>query len=185
MGKLKKFINHLPILGFNSSNYDMLFIKNCFFPKLVRLVPSEASIQFVKKTTCYVSTTLNGLSDGGGFVFLDIKQYLSLGFNLDTLMKPFADATSSNKSYFLYEYLNSYDRLAKTEMPPYDACVCKLRQEDQLVSEYQTYLAQKLKMARDTKKESVSQTTGKGSRHWRRGIRTTCTIVEREAVANN
>ena len=32
LGKLKKFINHLPVLGFNSSGYDIPLIKNYFFP---------------------------------------------------------------------------------------------------------------------------------------------------------
>ena len=156
LGKLKKFINHLPILGFNSSGYDIPLIKNYFLPKLARLVPLEASIQFMKKTTRYVSLTVNGLGDGGGFVFLDIIQYLAPGFNLDTFIKSFADDNSSHKSYFPYEYLNSYDKLAETEMPSYEAFVSELRQENQLDSEYQTYLVQKLGLARDTKKDSLN-----------------------------
>ena len=156
LGKLKKFINHLPILGFNSSGYDIPLIKNYFLPELTRLAPSEASIQFVKKTTRYVSITVNGLGDGGGFVFLDIMQYLAPGFNLDTFIKSFADDNSSHKSYFPYEYLNSYDKLRETEMPPYNAFVSELRQENQLDSEYQTYLVQKLGVARDTKKDSLT-----------------------------
>ena len=118
MGKLEKFINHLPVLSFNSSGYDIPLIKNYFFPELARVVPSEASIQFVKKTTRYVSITVNGLSNGGCFVFLDIMQYMAPGFNLNTFIKSFADKTSSHKSYFPYEYVNSNDRLAETEMPP-------------------------------------------------------------------
>ena len=156
LGKLKKFINHLPILGFNSSGYDIPLIKNYFLPELTRLVPSEASIQFVKKTTRYVSLTVNGLMDGGGFVFLYIMQYLAPGFNLDTFIKSFAGETSSHKSYFPYEYMDSYDKLTETQMPPYEAFVSELRQENQLDSEYQTYLVQKLGVARDTKKDSLS-----------------------------
>ena len=41
LGKLKKFINHLPILGFNSSGYDIPLIKNYFLPELTRLVPQR------------------------------------------------------------------------------------------------------------------------------------------------
>ena len=91
LGKLKKFINHLPILGFNSSGYDIPLIKNYLFPQLTHIVPSaEKSIHSVKKTSRYVSITVNGLSDGGGFVFLDIMQYLAPGFNLDTFIQSFA-----------------------------------------------------------------------------------------------
>ena len=156
LGKLKKCVNHLPILGFTSIGYDIPLIKNYFLPEVARLVPSEVSIQVVKKTTRYVSITVNGLGDGGGFVFLDIMQYMAPGFNLDTFIKSFADNTSSHKSYFPYEYLNSYDKLTETEMPPYDAFVSKLRQENQLDSEYQTYLVQKFGLARDTKKDSLT-----------------------------
>ena len=156
VGKLKKFISHLPILGFNSSGYDIPLIKNYFLPELARLVSSEASIQFVKKTTRYVSITVNGLEDGGGFVFLDIMQYLAPGFNLDTFIKSFADDNSTHKSYFPYEYLDSYEKLTRTEMPPYEAFVSELRQENQLDSEYQTYLVQTLGLARDTRKDSLT-----------------------------
>ena len=41
LGKLKKFVNHLPALGFNSSGYDLPVTKNYFLPELTRLVPSE------------------------------------------------------------------------------------------------------------------------------------------------
>ena len=56
---------------------------------------------------------VNGLSDGGRFVFLDIMQYLAPGFTLDTFIKLFAGeeyATGvGGKSYFPYEYMDSYD----------------------------------------------------------------------------
>ena len=84
MGRLKKFINHLPVLGFNSSGYDIPLIKNYLSPELVHVVPSaEQSIHFVKTTSHYVAVTGNGLADGGGVVFLDSMQYLAPGFDLD------------------------------------------------------------------------------------------------------
>ena len=100
------------------------------------MVPSEAFIEFVKTTTCNVSITANGLADGGDLVFLDIMQYFARGFNLDTFIKSFANDNSSHKLYFPYEYLSSYDRLAETEMAPYEAYVSELRQENQLHAEY-------------------------------------------------
>ena len=154
LGKLKKFINHLPILGFNSSGYDISLITNYLCPQ----VPSaKKSIHFVKKTSRYVSITVNGLSDRGGFVFLDIMQYLAPGFNLDTCIKSFAGedyATGDGgKSYFPYEYMDNYNRLTETEIPPYSAFYSQLHQENQLESEYQQYIVQKLGLARDTQKQ--------------------------------
>ena len=161
LGKLKKIINHLPILGFNSSGYDIPLIKNYLFPQLTHIVPSaEKSIHFVKKTSRYVSITVNGLSDGRGFVFLDIMQYLAPGFNLDTFIESFAGedyATGDGgKLYVPYEYIDKYDRLAETEMAPYTAFYSQLRQENQVESEYQQYIVQKLGLARDTQKQDLS-----------------------------
>ena len=103
---------------------------------------------------------VNGLSDGGGFVFLDIMQYLAPGFNLDTFIKSFAGedyATGDRgKSYFPYKYMDNYGRLTETGMPPYTAFYSQLQQENQLESEYQQYVVQKLGLARDTQKQDLS-----------------------------
>ena len=121
---------------------------------------AEKSIHFVKKTSRYVSITVNGFSDGGGLVFLDIMQYLAPGFNLDTFIKSFAGedyATGERgESYFPYEYMDNYDRLTETDMPPYTAFYSQLRQENHLESEYQQYIVQKLGLARDTQKQDRS-----------------------------
>ena len=85
-----------------------------------------------------MSLTVYGLPhDAGGFVFLDIMQYLAPGFKLDTFIKSFGgdgDSTDSanSKSYFPYEYIDSYEKLSETEMPPHDAFYSNVKQENVL-----------------------------------------------------
>ena len=158
LARLKRFINLSPVLGFNSSGYDIPLIKDYLFPELVDIVPSEASIEFVKKTSRYVSLTINGLHAEGGLVFLDVMQYLAPGFNLDNFIRSFA-ATSGDqqKSYFPYEYLDGYDRLGETSMPPYEAFYSRLRQENQLDSEYRRYLIDVCNLSPNTLKGEIPE----------------------------
>ena len=159
LSKLIKFINHLPVLGFNSGGYDIPLIKPWLFSELVSLT-SDDSLEFVKKSsTRYMSLTVYGLPhDVGGFVFLDVMQYLAPGFNLDTFIKSFSSSSDeegdttddNNKSYFPYEYIDSYDKLTETELPPYDAFYSKLKQENVLDAEYQQYIVHKLGLTRGT-----------------------------------
>ena len=76
---------------------------------------------------------------------------------LRTCIKSFAGedyATGDGgKSYFPYEYMDNYNRLTETEIPPYSAFYSQLHQENQLESEYQQYIVQKLGLARDTQKQ--------------------------------
>ena len=148
--KVEKFINHLPVLGFNSGGYDIPLIKPWLFSELVSLT-SDNSIEVIKKSSSrYMSITVYGLPQGaGGFVFLDIMQYLAPGFNLDTFIKSFS-SSSDTKSYFPYKYIDSYDKLWETQLPPYDAFYSKLKQENVLDAEYQQYIVQKLGLPRGT-----------------------------------
>ena len=74
LSKLIKFINHLPVLGFNSGVYDIPLIKPWLFSELVSLT-SDDSIEFVKKSsTRYMSVTVYGLPHDAGGIFI-------LGYN--------------------------------------------------------------------------------------------------------
>ena len=86
--------------------------------------------------------------------------YLAPGFNLDTFIQSFAGddyATGDGgKSYFPYEYMDNYDRLAEADVPLYTAFYSQLREENQLESEYCQYIVQTLGLARDTQKQDLS-----------------------------
>ena len=151
LSRRKKFINHLPVLGFNSGGYDIPLIKPWLFSELVSLT-SDDSIEVIKKSSSrYMPITVYSLPHGaGGFVFLDIMQYLAPGFNLDTFIKSFSSVPSDSKSYFPYEYIDSYDKLQETQLPPYDAFYSKLKQENVLDAEYQNYIVHRLGLPRGT-----------------------------------
>ena len=61
------------------------------------------------------------LCDGaGGLHLLDVMQYLAPGCNLDAFIQSFSNTGSgnsdnedNNKSYFPYENIDSYDKLAE------------------------------------------------------------------------
>ena len=150
LSKLKIFINHLPILGFNSGGHDIPLIKPWLFSELISLT-SDDSIEVIKKSSSrYMSITVYSLPHGaGGFVFLDIMQYLAPGFTLDTFIKSFS-SSSDTKSYFPYEYIDSYDKLEETQLPAYGSSYSKLKQENVLDAEYQHCVVHKLGVPRGT-----------------------------------
>ena len=92
MYKIQEFLNHLPVLGFNSSGYDIPLIKKWLFPELgashLSLPDDLGSIHFIKKGTKYTSVVIPRVIGGvGGLVFLDVMQYLAPGVSLDLFIK--------------------------------------------------------------------------------------------------
>ena len=69
--------------------------------------------------------------------FLHIMQYLAPGFSLDNFVKSYGVGgdVSMQKSYFPYEYMDSYDKLKETQMPPFESFYSRLAQENKLESE--------------------------------------------------
>ena len=135
--KIKQFVEIMPVLGFNSSGYDIPLIKKHLFDVLatetdVRL---EDDIFFIKKTSRYVQVKIED-AHNGGLLFLDTMQCLAPGFSLDVFIKSFGDKNSLlQKSYFPYEYIDCYERLEERTMPPYEAFYSTLTQENKLNSE--------------------------------------------------
>ena len=154
MYKIREFLNHLPVLGFNSSGYDIPLIKKWLFPELgaSHLSSSDdlGSIRFIKKGTKYTSVVFPGVIGGaGGLVFLDVMQYLVPGFNLDLFIKSFYvasdgdDGEDANKLYFPFEYVTDYSVLSETCMPPYEAFYSTFRQSNILDEDYEGFLAER------------------------------------------
>ena len=138
MYKIREFLNHLPVLGFNSSGYDIPLLKKWLFPELGASHLSSpddlGSVRFIKKSTKYTSVVVPGVIGGaGGLVFLDVMQYLAPGFSLDLFIKSFYiagdgdDGEDAMKSYFPYEYVTDYSVLCEMTMPLYEAVFSTLR----------------------------------------------------------
>ena len=143
--RLQRFMTVLPVLGFNSGAYDIPLMKQWLFPRLLRVVGGDVSrIDFVKKSVNrYASVLVRGCDIG--LSFLDIMQYLPPGFNLDNFVRSFASEETRNrvgdKSYFPYEYVDTFERLSERQLPPYEAFYSRLRRTNILDSDYRRHIA--------------------------------------------
>eukprot|EP00794_Sanderia_malayensis_P021228 gene21228-biopygen16263 len=125
--KLKRRLDYLPVMGFNSSGYDLPLIKKYLYDVCLHDFDiSNDNFHFIKKNSKYVSMTISDEQRSGGLSFLDVMSYLAAGaYSLDTFIKAFLgggdDDDDARKSYFPYEYVNRYERLDETCMPPYES----------------------------------------------------------------
>eukprot|EP00794_Sanderia_malayensis_P021221 gene21221-biopygen16253 len=147
--KLKRRLDYLPVMGFNSSGYDLPLIKKYLYDVCLHDFDiSSDNFHFIKKNSKYVSMTISDEQRSGGLSFLDVMSYLAAGaYSLDTFIKAFLggggggddDDDDARKSYFPYEY----ERLDETCMPPYESFHSTLTQSNRLEDELQAWLLKK------------------------------------------
>eukprot|EP00794_Sanderia_malayensis_P016523 gene16523-biopygen12200 len=145
--KLKRHLEYMPVIGFNSSGYDLPLIKKYLYDVCLHdYRVSRDDFHFIKKNSKYVSLTIKDELRSGGLVFLDTCNYLAAGaYSLDTFIKAFLvvgddeDEDNARKSYFPYEYVNTYEKLSETHMPPYESFFSTLTQSNWLEDELQTW----------------------------------------------
>ena len=90
--------------------YDIKLIKNYLFKELCRRDESPSfTVTKAGKYPCIKSESLK---------FLDILQFLALGYNLKSFFKAF-DA-NEEKGFSPYDYFTSAEQLDETRLPPYD-----------------------------------------------------------------
>lgn len=113
---LNSYVERVPILGFNSGNYDLNLNINEFMSEILKRVKDVVKKDKDGKTTkskdifsIKNGNTYKALS-GGKFLFLDICQYIPPNYNLDAYIKAF-NPNGMKKSIFPYEFLDSYDKL--------------------------------------------------------------------------
>ena len=104
----ERYINTLPVFGFNSGKYDLNLIKSYFLPCLIH----ERDIQptVIKKANHFVSFKF------GDVQFLDILIFLGGATSLDSFLKAYK--TSETKGFFPYEWFDSSNKLDATFLPP-------------------------------------------------------------------
>ena len=111
--KLKKefeeYCDEVPVLGFNSSRYDINLIKAKFL-KTIGVADAENRKFIIKKGNNYLCIS-NGI-----LKFLDITNYLSPGSSYVQFLKAF-DITEE-KGFFPYEYFTDEAILLTTSLPP-------------------------------------------------------------------
>ena len=111
----------LPVLGFNSSSYDMRLIRK-HFPEALTDEMSRADMPNLR--------VINGtkgfmIVSNGSLRFLDVKNYLAPGTSLKKFL--IQSHTKLQKGLFPYEYLTDMNVLADTRLPPTEKWFSKLR----------------------------------------------------------
>ena len=122
----ERYVNTLPVFGFNSGKYDLNLIKSYLLPYL----NNERDIQptVIKKANHFVSLKF------GDVQFLDILNFLGGATLLDSFLKAYK--TSETKGFFPYEWFDSPEKLDATFLPPYDCFFSKLRNYNPLEKEF-------------------------------------------------
>ena len=123
--RFEKYMNVLPVLGFNSSKYDLNLIKK-YFPKYFNLATDCDYV--VKKTNQYTAIATSK------FKFLDILNYLAAGCNYSKFLKAYD--IEESKSYFPYEWFDDVEKLKFNSLPPYETFFSKLKNANVLEIEH-------------------------------------------------
>ena len=116
--QLDSFITTIPVVGFNSQNYDLNVLK----PHMVSALSThhDDKISFVVKRT-------NDMTCIGTkrFQILDICNFIAPGFSYSKYLKAYG--CEKAKGFFPYEWFDSLKKLDHTLLPPKSAFYSKLK----------------------------------------------------------
>ena len=112
-----KFCKQLPVLGFNSSRYDLNLVKSKILKCLNMHKDKQAFV--IKKCNAYLCIS------NEHFKFLDLSAYLAPGVSYAQFLKCYDIA--EEKQFFPYEYLDCFEKLSESELPSVDAFYSKLK----------------------------------------------------------
>ena len=110
----KKWINQVPVIGFNSGKYDLNLIKKYFVEELAKaeVIPLGVDLGVIKHPVIFVARKENDymLITADKFKFLDIKNFLGGGMSYDTWCKSLG--CKLEKLVLPYEWLTNYQKLS-------------------------------------------------------------------------
>ena len=134
--RLETYCSQLPILGFNSSKYDLNLIKQKLASHLNLINEKDRFV--VKKVCVHCKHKIHTK-------FLDITNFVAPGYSYEKFLKAY-EATK-RKGFFPYEYVTSVDQLHEVELVPMDAFYSSLKGRNVLEAEWIQYrsLADKYK----------------------------------------
>ena len=99
-----RWVNQVPVIGFNSGKYDLNLIKRYFVDKIAKADgDTDPKIFVARKENNYMFLTTDE------FKFLDIKNFLAPGMSYDVWCK--SVDCNLQKLTFPYEWLTSYEKL--------------------------------------------------------------------------
>ena len=123
--KYDTWMTEIPVIGFNSGNYDINLIK----PYLIKVLLTSDPIEFiVKKSNAFICLKTKRLR------FLDIRNYIAPGFNYATYLKAYKCEVT--KGFFPYEWMDNLDKLQKTELPTHEQFFSNLKNSNITEDEY-------------------------------------------------
>jgi hypothetical protein len=124
-----RYTSMFPVFGFNSSRYDLNLIKEILFSYILNYLGDEPEV--IKKANQFVLLRFSNLQ------FLDILNFLGGCSSLDNFLKAYN--ACDTKGFFPYEWLDSFEKLNVSELPPIDAFYSNLRSCNPLEEEYKQY----------------------------------------------
>ena len=104
-----RYINQLPVIGFNSGKYDINLIKKEIMT-YISTHNSDSDIFTIKRDNTYLSIATSSLK------FLDMSNFLAAGCSYSKFLKAYGCEIS--KGIFPYEWLDSPEKLNYKCLPP-------------------------------------------------------------------
>ena len=129
--ELDNYIKTLPVIGFNSSRYDLMVIKY----SLIRVLSQYSNVtgkpmfnHVIKKNNSFISLGTEKLH------FLDISSYVGRDCNLQQYLTTFK--AKQSKGFFPYEYITNINKLNETQFPPHSAFFSKIKNKNISLADY-------------------------------------------------
>ena len=116
---LKKYLKQMPVVGFNSANYDINLAKPYMINRFILGQPKKAHV--IKKGNEFISITTEKL------IFLDVTKFIAPGFTYSKYLKAFG--IEETKGHFCYDYITDLEKLEETSLPQKEAFFNKLKNE--------------------------------------------------------
>ena len=136
MGPLYGWMRQLPVIGFNSGQYDLNVVKQFLVPYFLSTAKTEeqeerkqeeeenegvGSFFVIKRNNTFMCISTDQLK------FLDMTNYIAPGFSYDKYLKAYGCEVT--KGHFPYEYMDRLERLDDTVLPPKEAFFSRLKNE--------------------------------------------------------
>ena len=93
--QLQTWLRQLPVIGFNSSHYDLNVVKKFFIPYMLK--GNDKTRFVIKRQNTFICFSTTNLK------FLDVTQYLAPGVSYDKYLKAYG--CELQKGHFPYEYI--------------------------------------------------------------------------------
>lgn len=130
------WLQRIPVMGFNSSKFDINLIKVELFSRLMKDSQSQntkrrvMNCNILKRNNQYLAITTKHA------IFLDTALFLSAGLSYEKFLAGFKVKTQ--KGHWPHEYFTTLDKLNEKELPPREGFMNTLKKKEMLQKEYES-----------------------------------------------